>query len=71
MSCTNAGLLNRAAVSVGLVGTAEDRLIRKTIALDMPEKDGCSGLADFGRLTDAVKELGPQLGAVVFLVERD
>jgi len=66
--CTEAGLLDKAAVSVGLVGTVVDHLIRKTIPLDVPEKSGCSGSADFGPLADAVKELGPQLGVVVFLL---
>ena len=66
--CTDAGLLNKAAVSVGLMGTVEDRLIRKTIPLDVPEATGCSGSADFGPLADAVEELGPQLGVVVFLL---
>jgi len=68
VSCTDAGLLNKAAVSVGLVGTLEDHLIRKTIPLDVPEATGCRGSMDFGPLADAVKELGPQLGVVVFLL---
>jgi hypothetical protein len=67
-SCTDASLLNKAAMSVGLVGTVENYLIRKTIPLDAPEKTGCSGSADFGPLTEAVKQLGPQLGVVVFLL---
>jgi hypothetical protein len=66
--CTDAGLLDKAAVSVGLVGTVEDHLIRKTIPLDVSENSGCSGSADFGLLADAVKELGQQLGVVVFLL---
>src|SRR5438874_803830 len=35
-------------------------------ALSMP--GGCSGSADFGLLTGSVKELGPQLGVVAFLL---
>ena len=66
--CTDAGLLGKAAVSLGLVGEVEDHLIRKTIPLDVPEKHGCSGSADFGPLADAVKQLGPRLGVVVFLL---
>jgi hypothetical protein len=66
--CSDAGLHNKAAVSVGLVGTVEDHLIRKTIPLDVVVTGGCSGSADFGPLTAAVQELGPQLGVVVFLL---
>jgi hypothetical protein len=66
--CTDAGLLAKAAVSVGLVGTAADHLIRKTIPLNGSEQNSCSGSADFGPLTDVVKELGPRLGIVVFLL---
>jgi hypothetical protein len=66
--CTDAGRLNNLAVSVALVGTVEDQMIRKTIPLNVPEKTGCSGSADFGLLTDAVKELGAQLGVVVFML---
>jgi hypothetical protein len=61
-------LLKNAAVSVGLVGTVEDGLIRKTIPLDVPEEGGCSGSADFGPLAAAVTELGPQIGIVAFLL---
>ncbi|MBA4063624.1 MAG: hypothetical protein C0501_07910 [Isosphaera sp.] len=63
--------LNTAAVSVALVGTDEDRMIRKTIPLDVPEQAGgyrCSGSADFGPLPDVRAELGTKLGLVVFLV---
>ena len=66
--CTDAGQLNKLAVSVALVGTIEDQMIRKTIPLDVPEKIGCSGSADFGPLTEATKELGAQLGVVVFML---
>jgi len=66
--CTNAALLNKAAVSVGLVGTAVDPLIRKSIQLNVPEKNGCRGSWDFGLLTNTVKELGPQIGLIVFLL---
>jgi hypothetical protein len=67
--CTNADLLDKAWVSVGLMGTT-DQLIRKSIPLNVPAKNGCGGSADFGPLTAAVKELGPQLGVVVFLLLR-
>jgi hypothetical protein len=66
--CTDAAQLNKLAVSVALVGTIEDQMIRKTIPLNVPEKTGCSGSADFGPLTEAVKELGTQLGVVVFML---
>jgi hypothetical protein len=66
--CTNASLPQQAAVSVGLVGTAADHLIRKTIPLGMPENNGRRGSVDFGPLTEAVKELGPRLGVVMFLL---
>ena len=66
--CSDPGLLGRGAVSVGLVGAAADRTVRKTIPLDIPETDGCSGSADFGPLTEVVNELGAQLGVVTFLV---
>jgi hypothetical protein len=66
--CSDAGQLNKLAVSVALVGTIEDQMIRKTIPLDVPEKTGCSGSADFGPLTEAMKELGPELGVVVFML---
>jgi hypothetical protein len=66
---TDAAHRDKADVSVGLVGTHEDRLIRKTIRLSVPETDGCSsGSADFGPLTDAATELGSQLRLVVFLL---
>jgi hypothetical protein len=66
--CTDAAQLNKLAVSVALVGTNEDQMIRKTISLDVPETTGCSGSADFGPLIEAVQELGPQLGVVVFML---
>lgn len=66
--CSDASLLNKAAVSVGLMGTVEDQLIRKTIHLTVPEENGCSGWADFGLLTDAAQKLGARLGVVVFLL---
>jgi hypothetical protein len=66
--CTRAAQLNKLAVSVALVGTIEDQMIRKTIPLNVAEKTGCSGSADFGPLTEAVKELGTQLGVVVFML---
>ncbi len=66
--CAHADQLNKLAASVALVGTNADQLIRKTIPLDVPEMTGCSGSADFGPLSEAVKQLGPQLGVVVFLL---
>ena len=66
--CTDASLLNKAAVSVGLLGKLEPRPARKTIPLNVPESNGCSGSADFGPLADLVKELGPQLAVLVFLL---
>jgi hypothetical protein len=65
---TDAGLMNKAAVSVGLIGTLTDHLIRKTIPLGVAEKTGCGGSADFGTLTAAVNALGPRLGVVVILL---
>jgi hypothetical protein len=62
------GLLDKGAISVGLVGTVEGGLIRKTIPLGVPEKDGCSGSADFGPLASAVAELGSPLRAIVYLL---
>ena len=66
--CTNANLLNKGAVSVGLVGTGIDHRSAKVIPLVVPEKTGCSGSADLGPLSGAVKELGTQLGVVVILL---
>ena len=66
--CTDATLLNKVAVSVAVAGMVEDRLLRKTIFLNVAENNGCSGSADFGLLADAVQTLGPQLGLVVFLL---
>jgi hypothetical protein len=40
----------------------------KGIPLDVPEKSGCSGSADFGPRAGAVKQLGPQVGVAVFLL---
>jgi hypothetical protein len=66
--CADAGQLNKLAVSVALVGAIDDQMIRKTIPLHVQEKTGCSGSADFGPLTEAVKELGPKLRVVVFML---
>jgi len=66
--CNNAGLLGKAAVSVGLVGTIEGRMIRKTVPLNVPASGGCSGTADLGPLGDAVAELGSKLAVVVILL---
>ena len=63
-------LLNEAAVSVSLVGTAEDQMILKMVPLVVAEKNGCSGSADFGPLANAVQQLGSQLGVIVFLLLR-
>jgi hypothetical protein len=65
---TDTSLLGKAAVSVGLVGSAGDETIRVSIFLDVPEEDGCSGSADLGPLAEAVVKLGPELGVVVFLL---
>jgi hypothetical protein len=61
-------LLNKGALSVGLVGTIEGGLIRKTIPLTASEANGCSGSADFGPLASAVQELGGRIGIVAFLL---
>jgi hypothetical protein len=66
--CIDASQLNKLAVSVALVGTIEDRMIRQTIPLNVAEKTGCSGSADFGPLNEAVQELGTELGVVVFML---
>lgn len=65
--CTNGELLDKAWVSVALVGTGVDHMSCKAIPLKVPEKNGCSGSADIGPLADAVKELGAYLGVVVLL----
>jgi hypothetical protein len=64
----DAALLNKAWVSVSLVGKAEHDSERKTIPLDVAEKNGCSGSAEFGPLVDVVNRLGPEIGLVVFLL---
>ena len=61
-------MLNAAAVSVALVGTVDGEMCRKTVPLNVAEKIGCSGSADFGLLSDATKQLGNELGLVVFIV---
>jgi hypothetical protein len=66
--CTYAGLLDQSAVSVGLMGVAADHVIPKAIPLNVPDNNCRSGSADFGPLTDVVKELGSQLGVIVFLL---
>jgi hypothetical protein len=66
--CTDAGQLNNLAVSVALVGTIDNQMIRRTIPLGALEKAGCSGSADFGPLTEAVKKLGSRLRIVVFML---
>jgi hypothetical protein len=60
--------LKTAWVSVGLVGTLTPFPIHKTILLNEPEKDGCRGSANLGLLTDVVKEIGPQVGIITFLL---
>lgn len=62
------GMVDSAAVSVALIGTTPDQIICKIVPFKVLQKDGCSGSADFGLLSTAVKELGPQLGLVVFLL---
>jgi hypothetical protein len=72
---TESNSLDKVAVSVGLVGSNDNAkddlidacLIRRTIPLNVPEADGCSGSADFGPLANVVAKLGPQLRLVVFL----
>jgi hypothetical protein len=64
----DAALLDKAWVSVSLIGTGVNHISHKSIPLKVAEKNGCSGSADFGPLADAVKELGPQLGVVVMLL---
>ncbi len=66
--CTYADLIETSAVSVGLFGSAGEYAIRKSILLNVTGNDGRRGSADFGLLTDLVKELGPNLGVVVFLL---
>jgi len=66
--CTYAGLLDQSAVSVGLIGATADHSISKTIPLVVSEKNGRSGSADFGPLKDIVKDLGPQLAVIAFLM---
>ncbi len=64
---TDASLLNKAVVSVALIGKMGNETIHKSIPLNVPEKDGSSGSKDFGLLTEAMKELGSLLGLIVFL----
>ena len=69
---THEELLNKAAVSVALMGTNETEVIRKTVPLCVAETNGtfrCSGSADLGLLADAVQRLGDRIGLVVFLVQ--
>jgi hypothetical protein len=63
----DAKLLNKGAITVGIVGNAEFAKICKTIPLSIPANDGCSGSTDLGSLADALKELGSEFGMVVFL----
>jgi hypothetical protein len=60
--------LNKAAVSVGLVGKG-DELKRLTIPLDTPAEGGCSGQASFGPLSEVIAGLGREMDLVVFLLE--
>jgi hypothetical protein len=72
--CTDARLLHKAWVSVGLGGKVDALPIGKVIPLDTPaaadtpRKGGCHGSGELGLLTDAVKELGSELALVVFLL---
>jgi hypothetical protein len=61
-------MVDSAAVSVALVGTTPDQIICKVVPFKVLQKNGCSGSADLGPLAGAVKELGPQIGLVVFLL---
>src|SRR5262249_11007587 len=67
--CTDPGLLNQGEVAVVLFGSREGRLISKKIKLDVAEKGGCGGSADFGQLGPMADELGTQLGMLVFLTK--
>src|SRR5947209_2115242 len=66
--CTYADLLDTSAVSVGLYGSHGEHAIRKSVLLNVHESGGRRGSADFGLLTDLVKELGPELGVIAFLL---
>jgi hypothetical protein len=66
--CCDANLHGRAWLSVAVVGASSEHFIRQTIPLAAPDSDGHSGSADFGPFGDIVKELGPQLGMIVFLM---
>jgi len=66
-TCTDAGLLNKAEVAVVFFGSAENRLVNRKVPLDVPEENGCSGSADFGKLSALADELGTSLGMVVCL----
>jgi len=68
---TDPAHLDTAAVSVAVVGSAGDDMIRKTVLLDTAETvgpDKCSGTADFGPLVEARQRLGDKLGLVAFLL---
>jgi hypothetical protein len=64
--CTNPGLFDEPVVSVGIVGAGVEPGNCRIIPLTVSENNSRSGSADLGLLKDAVKELGPQLGVVVF-----
>jgi hypothetical protein len=68
--CSDPAMLNKASVSVALVGKHEHRMIRKTVKLDQPDNrtGGCRGSDDFGSLDNAIKELGAEMGLVVFVL---
>ena len=42
-------------------------MLHKMIPLNVPEKNGCSGSADFGPIANAIVELGPQFRVIIFL----
>ncbi len=67
VSSPDASLLNKGVISVGIMGTVEDGMLHKMIPLSVPEKNGCSGFADFGPIASAVAELGSQFRVIVFL----
>ena len=68
VSCTRTDLLDTSAVSVALMGMQEGQLLRKTVFLTVSENKGRSGSKDFGTLAAAVKEVGPQISLLVFLM---
>jgi hypothetical protein len=61
--------LKQANLSVGLFGNTEAyALVQKTIPFTMVDENGCHGSADLGTLSDAVADLGHEIGMVCCLV---